>query len=934
MRRHTDYENMVAAYDGISPAGRRELDAHLAQCPACAADLAAYRQMDTEIRSARALKASAGLRVRFNEALSAATAAPTPELKRRPVIQEPVIRRTKRPRQPWTWSRLLMPAGFILLFVAAIAMSLPRDGGDDNATPQQPVVAPPQQAQVVKLNFRCDVASYSGYDGWLKALADFETENPDIDVNFTPAVVTGSDTASYQSGLADMAAQTDVFCAIPDVDDAQAGIVMDLAPYIANDPAFQPEDIFPGLLKRGETGMILSVPTYFKPLFINYNPEAFDKAGVPYPQPGWTWDEFLATAAALTQRNGDEIEQWGYYEVGAFLFSSHLWSVWSDDLQTPPDYATMTELLRWYQKLYVETGAANVPPTLDSVPGGQYENRSLEMLLRAGRVAMWEAGWSSTADEPRHLATYPAPLNGVHIGRMSDMVISGQTAHPDEAWRLLSYLSRHLPDAEVPSRRSLAETASFWEKLDESSKAAYHYILDRAARPYTKLPAESQFYLDAVIAVAKGKKTAEQALAELDAQVHLRDSPGALVPEPTMTAEIVTATPAPTTPPPGATVITFGCWRERLPVYEPAVAVFQDENPGVYVELKALEDLGVTREDASLRPQVIAQIAAQVDTLCDDSLPVKIRTGEAEAALRDLSPFIAADAAFDAADFYPGTLEMLQSDAQTWGVPRGLLLQMIYYNQYAFDQAGMSYPATGWTWDGFLSTAKTLTQTREDGSTRWGFKETWPSQFGLLRAHGLTFQSGEPAELMKPETQAALQWYVDLVKTQQVMPVPAAYTGAVGGGGLDSAANPWADTAMLSAPANGVVADSGKVAGVAPFPLGPNSRTSPLEQIVDAIVMSAGTQHPAESWRWLSVASRTAGYPERMIPARRSSFEASVAVSGVDPVVRDTYRYALEHLTLPFDVDALTMRALRGAIRTALVDGVPVDEALRKASGQ
>ncbi len=44
----------------------------------------------------------------------------------------------------------------------------------------------------------------------------------------------------------------------------------------------------------GSGRTVLSVPTYFQIGLIAYKPAAFDVAGLPYPQPGWTWDDFLA----------------------------------------------------------------------------------------------------------------------------------------------------------------------------------------------------------------------------------------------------------------------------------------------------------------------------------------------------------------------------------------------------------------------------------------------------------------------------------------------------------------------------------------------------------------------------------------------------------------------------------------------------------------
>ena len=933
MRRHAEYQNWVAVYDSLSLSQRQELNEHLQTCQGCASDLVAYRQMDADIRSLRDERAAARVRVRFTE-MVAAHAAPQAPGPRGSIPREPVIVQPRRVRQPWTPRQLLAPAAALILFVAAIWLGM-RVPDRPGRVVEPAAVVPPASTTITEITFQCE--RITDWGALSTVISDFEVENPDVKVEFVPVDVLGTDEASYNAAVKQAAETADVFCAMPSPTHLQTGAARDLTPFIADDASFRLDDFYPGLLHAWDEvgGAVLTVPTYFDLGLIAYKPAAFDAADLSYPQPGWTWDEFLAVAVQLTQRQGDEVIRWGYTEVGTGVINRRLMSAWSSDWQAGPDYATLAEVLAWYETLYARTGAAPAPITLDWEPGKTYSGVDLDPYRNGNKSAMWDATWWAEA-ETDHLTSYPESRPGepqMPMRTLSGLVLSGQTAHPDAGWRWISYLSQHLPDGEhIPARRSLAEAASFWSKLDGANTAVFRYALDHLAAFPGKLPSDYMAQMEAVVAVVKGEKTAEQALADLAAQGHVRGAPEAPATEQTTIVTMSTATPEA-----GATVIAFACWQERLPLYAPAVEAFEAANPGVHVQLKALEDLGVTPEAASMRPGAIEAAAAQVDTLCGDSLLTLIRTGAAERVLRDLSPFIASDASFDEADFYPGVLEMLQNDAQTWGIPRGLLLQLIYYNQYLFDQAGLSFPAPGWTWDDFLRAASTLTQTQADGSTRWGFTESWPSQFGLLRAQDARLLEGGTAGLASPETRAAAQWYLDLVKVHQVMPVPATYAEPGQSSEPGSAANPWAGTAMFSGFANGVAPDSQGLAariGVAPFPVGTNSRSTPLEQAVDALAMSAATQHPEESWRWLAVASRAVGYSERWVPARRSRFEANASLTGVDPAVHSVYRYALEHLAPPLDAGGAAIQALREAIRAAMMDEMPVDEALRAAAGQ
>ena len=81
---------------------------------------------------------------------------------------------------------------------------------------------------------------------------------------------------------------------------ARNGVLLDLTPYVK--PYHIPVDkIYPGLdpYIRFE-GKIVGIPENCGPYVLFYNRKLFREAGIPYPKPGWTWDECLAAAKKLT----------------------------------------------------------------------------------------------------------------------------------------------------------------------------------------------------------------------------------------------------------------------------------------------------------------------------------------------------------------------------------------------------------------------------------------------------------------------------------------------------------------------------------------------------------------------------------------------------------------------------------------------------------
>lgn len=80
------------------------------------------------------------------------------------------------------------------------------------------------------------------------------------------------------------------------------GVLKDLTPLMTSDSSFKKEDYFPNVLdiaRRGDS--YYAVPIDFTPMVMYYNKRLFDEAGVPYPRPGWSFDDFREKAKRLTQ---------------------------------------------------------------------------------------------------------------------------------------------------------------------------------------------------------------------------------------------------------------------------------------------------------------------------------------------------------------------------------------------------------------------------------------------------------------------------------------------------------------------------------------------------------------------------------------------------------------------------------------------------------
>jgi ABC-type glycerol-3-phosphate transport system substrate-binding protein len=102
--------------------------------------------------------------------------------------------------------------------------------------------------------------------------------------------------------------------------ETRAGLYLDLRPLAEGDPDLNMEDFLPAALDsfRWDGGMWALPVSVSAELFV-YNVEAFDEAGLPYPNDNWTLTDFATAARALATVGDDgEVEIPGAtaYSVG------------------------------------------------------------------------------------------------------------------------------------------------------------------------------------------------------------------------------------------------------------------------------------------------------------------------------------------------------------------------------------------------------------------------------------------------------------------------------------------------------------------------------------------------------------------------------------------------------------------------------------------
>ena len=320
--------------------------------------------------------------------------------------------------------------------------------------------------------------------GWEAIVEDFNAEYPDIEIELLP--VQGANWGEYLSGTATViagGAEPDVMWVATEgvqllVD---LGLAEPLDELIERDRA-ELEDFFsdvePVMLEALQVdGQQYLLPYSWNNMVIYYNTRLFEEAGMEPPAPGWTRDDFLETARALTvDENGDGApEQYGFAWTNEGLFPSAMpWifanggNILNEDYTEPRllDPAVI-EALQFMRDMIYEEGVAPTPTA-----GSDIFN-----LFQAGRIAMFGAGrWPLVTFIPAGFTDFDIQLFPGNPEQKTEFGIDGfpilrTGTNQDAAWEFVKFMTRassqerligsaDSPLSNIPARRSVAKQMS------------------------------------------------------------------------------------------------------------------------------------------------------------------------------------------------------------------------------------------------------------------------------------------------------------------------------------------------------------------------------------------------------------------------------------------------------------------------------------------
>jgi multiple sugar transport system substrate-binding protein len=310
-------------------------------------------------------------------------------------------------------------------------------------------------------------------------ISQFEEANKDILVQLE--AVAGND--YYARLLTQVAAG-----AAPDLmqigDDAvpqfvDAGALVPLDTYLNGKDPLDLGIYLPNLVKPGEyQGKQYMLPKDFSPLAVYYNKKLFDQYKIPYPKDGWTWDDLLKTAQALTiDDNKDGVpEVWGIQLTANWTTGFEYWvsaaggRLISEDGKSFVGYMDSPEVqnaVQFFADLYNKYKVAPPPADFSQWAGGnsEFENGKAAMRL----FGRWpQAGYLKNPNLDLGIVGPPAGKVRANVLFWGGFGIAATAKNPDAAWRFLRFYSGE-PGSQIWKDWALPAVASVAQSSGKST---------------------------------------------------------------------------------------------------------------------------------------------------------------------------------------------------------------------------------------------------------------------------------------------------------------------------------------------------------------------------------------------------------------------------------------------------------------------------------
>ncbi|HRE25006.1 MAG TPA: sugar ABC transporter substrate-binding protein [Anaerolineales bacterium] len=302
----------------------------------------------------------------------------------------------------------------------------------------------------------------------------------------------------------------------------------------------------------------------------------------------------------------------------------------------------------------------------------------------------------------------------------------------------------------------------------------------------------------------------------------------------------VTAPPDPTAAPEPVTLtyFTFSAAPDHLDHLDAMIAAFEATHPNVTIEV---ETAPFNEYFTKLQTLIAGGTAPDIFELNYENFVSYASKG----VLLDLSSQSAGDASFAADVYYPRAYDAFSLNGMQLGLPATFSTVGMFYNKDLFDQAGLDYPTSDWTWADAVAAGQ---QINDPAAGVYGLYS--PTQFWEFykkaAQNDCEFFNADKTEatINSPQCVEALQTMVNFVQTDKVMPSDADMGGVSDGDLFKSGKLGMIVTGiwMFSA-----FQDAGFEWDIV---VEPGLKNQATHFFANGVSVFAATQHPQEAWEW------------------------------------------------------------------------------------
>lgn len=541
-------------------------------------------------------------------------------------------------------------------------------------------------------------------------ISQFEAQNPGVKAHivtvsgFGDSFGSEEDVEEYLDAVEDSVSSADVVLVGSlslNSEATRAGYFLDLAPLVNSDPTMNGDDFYDSVWRSFQwDGGMWAIPVSVDANLLSYDPAAFDAAGLAYPNPNWTIEDFEFAARTLTEFNADgSTASPGFINFGGdvpALFLSLLGQGVTDVNAFPTvpfyDSTELEAILTIYQQMHTD-GVMTMPTDED------FDHNSVPMQLSRGAFGGRGFGRGGSND----VELLPSVLPGGGSTLIIDAyAISSGTQHPQEAYELVKFLSNSPEVANAffgvkPARRSLdgvepsGGNAGFrivGGRVTPEMDAAVTMAIENAIPTGETL--FSEYLLDALALMNQQGYDARTALDDTEVAVldrlavsdARRDTVAITVAPPPSTVELAA----------GEVRLNFGLASFITPLpnqnaWDQAAIDFAASDP----------EVGQVILNSSL-PNDVEEIAETNDCFY---METNIVQGADLSILRSIDPLLASDPAFDPNDMVGNVMVQVQRNNQTWAMPLMIQPAAMRYDVEIFSWAGAYQPEGSWTVDQF-----------------------------------------------------------------------------------------------------------------------------------------------------------------------------------------------------------------------------------------